>query len=176
MKTYRELAKKHSDQEMAASLVFPSGLTPEERESGLAAFRRIRKKIADKQTPRSRQISLLLQLKFTIEDYVYDQASENILYDFGFFLKEYIERLEKKNKEFAQEIDVDPAELSQVINRHRKPTEKLIYRLEIHSNHNFPAILWFRILEKDREKLLSANRQLIDKEKKHVKHKLAFSI
>ena len=65
--------------------------------------------------------------------------------------------------------------MSQVINKRRKPTEKLIFRLEIHSNKNFPALMWFRLLEKDRAYELKHNKDIIDSEKKHVKEKLAFS-
>ncbi|MGV8091475.1 MAG: hypothetical protein AB2L24_06360 [Mangrovibacterium sp.] len=65
--------------------------------------------------------------------------------------------------------------MSQVINRHRKPAEKLIFRLEIHSNRNFPAIMWFKLLEKERVYELLHNRNLIDNEEKHVKQRLEFS-
>ena len=83
--------------------------------------------------------------------------------------------MEKKNKEFAEEIDLDATELSQVIHKHRKPTEKLIFRLEIHSNRNFPAVLWYRLMEKDRLYELLHNRNIVNIEKKHVKQKLEFS-
>jgi len=65
--------------------------------------------------------------------------------------------------------------LSQVINKHRKPTDKLIYRLEIHSNRNFPALMWFKLLEKERAYELLHNKGMIESEKKHVKRKLGFS-
>ncbi|PZR24971.1 MAG: hypothetical protein DI535_20195 [Citrobacter freundii] len=44
-------------------------------------------------------------------------------------------------------------------------TDKLIYRLDIHSNKNFPAALWFRILEKERVYELTHHPEIIDKEK-----------
>jgi plasmid maintenance system antidote protein VapI len=91
-------------------------------------------------------------------------------------LKEYIIRLEKKNNKFASEINIDPTELSQVINRRRRPTEKLIFRLEIHSNRNFPALMWFKLLEKDRAYELKHHKEIIDKERKNVKEQLGFSI
>jgi len=116
----------------------------------------------------------LLQLRFLIEDYL-ETETFNKNYYFGFFLKEYIIRLEKKNNQFAEEINVNPTELSQIINKHRKPTEKLIFRLEIHSNRNFPALMWFKLLEKERAYELKHNKEIIDSEKKHVKPGLAFS-
>lgn len=175
MKSYKDLEKKYTPEEIAESFVFPGPKDKKQREANLEAFREYRKKKAKEQTEEQRVISLLLQLKYLIEDYVKTE-SFNKDYYFGYFLKEYISRIERKNKEFAQEIDVDPTELSQIINKHRKPTEKLIFRLEIHSNKNFPAILWFKLLEKDRAYELKHNRKIIDSEKKHVKQKLNFSI
>lgn len=174
MKSYKEIEKKYTPEEIAESIVFPGTKNIKEREAILSEFRDLRKKITDKQSEKSKTISLLLQLKFLIEDYL-EASSFNKNYYFGYFLKEYIARLEKKNKEFAAEIDVDPTELSQVINKHRKPTDKLIYRLEIHSNKNFPALMWFKLLEKERAYELLHNRGMIENEKKHVKRKLEFS-
>lgn len=174
MKSYKEIEKKYTPEEIAESIVFPGTKDTKEREAVLSEFRDFRKSMSDKQSEKSKTISLLLQLKFLIEDYV-EANSFNKNFYFGYFLKEYITRLEKKNKEFAAEIDIDPTELSQVINKHRKPTDKLIYRLEIHSNKNFPALMWFKLLEKERAYELLHNKGMIENEKKHVKRKLEFS-
>jgi plasmid maintenance system antidote protein VapI len=175
MKSYKDIEKEHTPEEIAESLVFPGTKDPKEREAEMVEFRKFRKKIANKQSEKNKLISQLLQLKFLIDDYIKsDTFNKN--YYFGYFLKEYITRLEKKNKQFADEINVNPTELSQVINQHRKPTEKLIFRLDIHSNKNFPALMWFRLLEKERAYELQHNKGIIDSEKKHVKEKLAFSI
>jgi plasmid maintenance system antidote protein VapI len=174
MKSYKEIERKYTPQEIAESIVFPGTKNTKEREAVLSEFRDFRKGISDKQSEKSKTISLLLQLKFLIEDYL-NTESFNKNYYFGYFLKEYIARLEKKNKEFATEIDVDPTELSQVINKHRKPTDKLIFRLEIHSNKNFPALMWFKLLEKERAYEILHNKGIIESEKKHVKRKLRFS-
>ncbi|SHM72603.1 hypothetical protein SAMN05444266_110124 [Chitinophaga jiangningensis] len=175
MKTYKEIEKKHTKKEIAESLVFPGPKDPVERENVLTALREIRKQKKQEQTEESKLIFQLLQLKYEIEDYLNaDTPSKN--YYFGYFLKEYIIRLEKKYKEFASEIDVNPTELSQIINRHRNPTDKIIYRLEIHSNRNFPALLWFRILEKQREYELIHDASIVNSEKGHVKKQLSFSL
>lgn len=174
MKSYKEIERKYTPQEIAESIVFPGTKNTKEREAVLSEFRDFRKGISDKQSEKSKTISLLLQLRFLIEDYL-NTESFNKNYYFGCFLKEYIARLEKKNKEFAAEIDVDPTELNQVINKHRKPTDKLIFRLEIHSNKNFPALMWFKLLEKERAYEILHNKGIIESEKKHVKGKLRFS-
>jgi len=174
MKSFKDTEKEYTPEKIAESLVFPGTKTPTEREAVLSEFRKFRKKITDTQTKESKTISKLLQLKFLMEDYL-NTGTYNKNFCFGYFLKEYIQRLGKKNKEFAQEIGADATELSQVINRHRKPSEKLIFRLEIHSNRNFPAIIWFKLLEKEQVYELLHNRNLIDNEEKHVKQRLAFS-
>jgi plasmid maintenance system antidote protein VapI len=175
MKSLKKIEKEYTPEEIAESFVFPGPKTLRERNELLEAFREHRKKLSVKQSDKTKLISQLLQLKYLIEDHIKsDKLNKN--YTFGYFLKEYITRLEKKNNQFASEISVDPAELSQVINKHRKPTEKLIFRLEIHSNRNFPALMWFRLLEKDRAYELKHHREIIDSEKKNVKQRLEFSL
>lgn len=174
MKSLKNIEKEYTPEEIAGSFIFPGPKDPEERTALLEAFQKHRKQVSDKQSEKTKLISQLLQLKFLIEDYLKtDKLSKD--FSFGYFLKEYISRLEKKNKQFADEINIDPAELSMVINKHRKPTEKLIFRLEIHSNRNFPALMWFKVLEKDRAYELKHHKEIIDKEKKNVKQKLEFS-
>jgi len=174
MKSLKTIEKEYTPEEIEETIVFPGPKDPKKREALLEEFRKYRKKVSDKQSEKTKLISELLQLKFLIEDHIKSDIFNKDYY-FGYFLKEYITRLEKKNNQFADEIDVKPTELSQVINQRRKPTEKLIFRLEIHSNKNFPALMWFRLLEKDRAYELKHNRGIIDSEKKHVKEKLAFS-
>ena len=174
MKSIKNIEKDLTPEEIAEAYVFPGAKNKKEREETLDAFRDFRRKIVGKQSAKSKLIADLLQLKFLIEDYVATD-DYNALYHFGYFLKEYILRIEKNNKEFAGEIDIAPTELSQVINKHRQPTEKLIYRLELHSNRNFPAILWFKILEKERAYMLTHDKGIIDSEKKHVKQRLEFA-
>lgn len=165
--------KKYTDADLAEAMVFATD--KEQHAHALDDFKIVRARLSSRQSEKSKQKTKLLQLKFMMEDYLASREF-NKEYYFGYFLKEYIVRLEVKNKEFANDIMVNPAELSQVIKRRRKPTEKLIYRLHIHSNKNFPATIWFALLEKDRNFELYYNRTIIDSEEKHVKRKLAFSL
>lgn len=175
MKSYKEIARKYKPEEIAESFVFPNDLKGIQKEQVLDGFRKWRKKNDLKRSSRSRLITQLLQLRFLMEDYI-KESNYKKDYDFSYFLKEYIIRLEKKNKDFANEIDVDPTELSQIINKHRPPNEKFIIRLEIHSNKNFPAIIWFKLIEKERAFELLHNTQLRTAESKHVKSRLDFTI
>lgn len=165
-----------------SEIVYPGTYFDKDQKAILEDFKIVRKAISNKQRPKDILLTQLLQLKFFIEDYIHnyngDQQAvlntQETLF-FGGFLKEYIQRIEKKNKEFAEEIDVKATELSLIINKRRKPTDKIIYRLEIHSNNLFPAKLWFRVLEKDREIELMRNRDIIERERKHVRKTLAVS-
>lgn len=174
MKSYKEIAKKYKPEEIAESFVFPNDLNKDQREQSLDGFRSWRKKNEANRTIESKLITQLLQLRFVMEDYIREIGYKKD-YDFSYFLKEYINRLEKKNKDFAKEIDVDPTELSQIIHKHRPPNEKFIIRLEIHSNKNFPAIIWFKLIEKERAFELLNNSHLRASESKHVKSKLNFT-
>ena len=174
MKSHKNIEEQYTPQEIAESFVFPGTKDPEERELMLAEYKKYRKQLSDNETEEGRIFSRLLQLKFQMEDYLANKVF-NKSYDFGYFLKEYVARLDKKNKQFAEEIGIDPTELSQILNKHRKPTDKLIYRLHIHSNSGLPAIMWFRLLEKERIHELTYNKDVINNERPHVKQTLSFS-
>jgi hypothetical protein len=172
-KVYEELSKIYTPEEIVEAYIFPA--SDEQRERGLEAFRQYRRELEANRTEKDRLIMKLLQLKFQIEDVIKSNAFDKEKH-FGFFLKEYISCLEKKNKEFADEVDVDPTELSLFINRRRDPPEKFIIRLEIHSNKNFPAIMWYKLLEKEKEHKLIYNQALRQSELGHVKTQLPFSL
>jgi len=175
MKSYKALSQKYNAKEIAESFVFPGSKNEEQRQSQLASFQEYRQKIDHSLTQEDRLRILLLQLKFHMEDYIQSKDFSQTQ-TFSFFLKEYISRLGKKNKEFAEEIDIDPTELSQIINHHRYPSEKFIIRLEIHSNKNFPALMWFRLIEKEKAYKIVHNKNLREQEINHVKQKLEFSL
>jgi plasmid maintenance system antidote protein VapI len=174
MKSYKELARKYTPAEIAESFVFPGESDKKQREESLESFQKFRRETESRRSPKDKLISQLLQLRFLMEDYV-KTDSYNTNYNFAYFLKEYIGRQQKKHKEFAHEIQVDPTELSQIINRRRPPSEKLIIRLEIHSNKSFPAIMWFKTIQMEKAFELVHDQELRETEHKHVKGKLAFS-
>ncbi|QJB30869.1 hypothetical protein HF329_05960 [Chitinophaga oryzae] len=97
MKSYKEIEKKHSPEEIAESLVFPGPKDPVKREKMLSALREVRKQQKENQSEESKLISQLLQLKFLMEDYLKADSFNKNFY-FGYFLNEYIARLEKKKK------------------------------------------------------------------------------
>ncbi|HVX01507.1 MAG TPA: hypothetical protein VHA52_13880 [Candidatus Babeliaceae bacterium] len=175
MKSYNEIAKKYKPKEIAESFVFPGSKNKETRRKQIEAFREYRKQAEAGLSKKDKLISRLLQLKFQMEDYI-NSKDVHESYSFGYFLEEYILRLEMKKKNFADSIGIDPTELSQVINRHRPPSDKLIMRLDIHSNKNFPASLWLKLTEKEKAYSLMHDYELREHEGKYVKGSLKFSL
>ncbi len=174
MKSYKEIEQKYKPEEIAESFVFPPDLDAGQREKSLEQFRKWRKENESKRSAKSKFITRLLQLKFLMDDYIKNKEFKKE-YDFSYFLVQYIDILDIKKKEFAQVIDVDPTELSQILNKHRSPSEKFIIRLELHSNKNFPAIIWYKLVEKEKAFQLQNDTNLRISESKHVKSKLDFT-
>jgi plasmid maintenance system antidote protein VapI len=174
METYKELEKKYTLEEIAESYVFPAGTEGHERDEVLSAFRTFRKEKASAQSEENKYRTRLLQLRFILEDYIASPLFEE-KYDFAYFLDQYITRLEMNYKEFAKNIEVGASTISQIIGKHRKPTDKIIYRIHIHSNKNFPAALWYKLLEKEKIYELEHDKSILQAESKHVTHSLNFS-
>lgn len=174
MKT-NKLINKYTPKELADAFVFRTKLSAKKKVQANKQLNGMRKKVQAKSTPEQELLARLLQLKYQMEDY-----SNNAPYDvnrsFGFFLREYLKFLNMRNKDFASDIGIDETELSQVLNRHRKPSEKVIIRLEIHSNKIIPAIIWFKLLEKEKEYEILTDSKIRTVERKHVKNKLQLSI
>lgn len=68
MKSYKEIEKKHSPEEMAEALVFPHTESKSEKEAFMSEFRVFRKALSEKQTEMDKMISRLLQVKYSLED------------------------------------------------------------------------------------------------------------
>ena len=165
-----KLNDKYTDKELVESFVFRNKITPTQKKESDFRLSEMRKGIQDSITPKQLLLARLLQLKYQIEDYL-ENSTYDIKFSFGFFLRGYLETLNKKNKEFANDIDIAETELSQILNKHRNPTEKVMIRLEIHSNKIIPAIMWYKLLEKEHEIL--TNSDLRVKEKDHVRNMVA---
>ena len=84
----------------------------------------------------------LMQLKLQMEEYVKDPVYDKHNY-FSEFLKTYIDSIYSKRITFAEDIDIAPVSLSQVINNHREPNEEFIMKLMIHSEKVYKDICEF---------------------------------
>ena len=164
-----KLKNRYSKKELVESFVFRSELTKAQKKSADEELREMRKKLKTAHTSEVKIVSNLLQLKFQIEDYLNNPGYDNEL-TFGHFLKDYLRSLNKKNKDFANDIAISEAELSQILNKHRDPSEKIMIRLELHSNQTIPATIWYKLLEKEKEHKLATNLQMRLEVKNNVKN------
>lgn len=168
--TSTEGLQKYTHSELADALVFPAAGTPadyEKQEQEL--FWAGRRAEFENRSVGEQVHAALLQLRFRLEDYVQGDGYEETL-DFGYFLNEYIRVQRKKDKVFAQDVDVKPYVLSQYLNGHRNPTDRFIIRLELHSNGLIPALLWFRLLQKEKEFEIAHDPAIREEEKQFVKN------
>ena len=167
MKTTK-LIRKYTSKELAESFIFRSKLSAEDKRKSDMRLKELLEKSVKKMTPQQILFSRVLQLKYQIEDYLKNQDFDKSR-SFSYFLRIYLDSLNRKNKDFANDINIDETELSQILNKHRKPSEKIVIRLEIHSNKIIPAIFWFRLLEKEKEYEILTNNVIRKTEGKFVK-------
>lgn len=172
MKT-KKFSTRHTPEELAEAIVFPVTLTQTQKKEAREQLAAARK--GQKEMTGDDRLSLnVLQLKFQLEDYIQNKEFSPEL-TFGYFLKQYVDLLHVKRKQFADEISIDETLLSQFINQHRTPPEYIAIRLELHSNNSIPATYWFKLVEKQREHELKTDKELRRKENKNVHRKLAIS-
>ena len=84
----------------------------------------------------------LLQLKLKMEEYLKNPVYDNRNY-FSEFLESYVDAIYAKRSGFAEDIDIAPVSLSQVINNHREPKEEFMMRLMIHSEMVYKNVCEF---------------------------------
>lgn len=164
----KRLLEKYTPEELAEAFVFRSTLTPEEQKQADKELNEHRLKMIGAMTPEQKITGQLFRLRFHIEDYV-KSPEYDANRSFGHFLREYIQISYKANKDFARDLGIKDTELSQLVNNHRAPSEKILIRLEVHSNNMIKAGLWNKLVEKEREHEIETNHDLRISESKYVK-------
>lgn len=156
-------------------LIFTRNLTKRAQEKAKAELAEARQKVQAGLSESDRLAAKILQFKLKLKEYFkMDQFDPSMR--FSSCLAEYIQILNKKQRTFAEEIDITETELSQVINNHRTPAEYLFIRLEIHSNNNIPAEWWYRLVEKENEHMISTDVKMRHEQRKHVRKKLEIRV
>ncbi|HRN46769.1 MAG TPA: hypothetical protein PLR74_07030 [Agriterribacter sp.] len=166
---------KHTPGELAKAYVYPVTLTPAQKKEADKQLKAARTKVQSEMTAEDKLTSDILQLRFRLEDYLNNEQFDPKL-KFSYFLKAYVQLLNKKRKVFAREINIDETELSQLINDHRSPSENIIIRLELHSNKAIPAIAWYKLIEREKEHYIITNKTIRKQEEKHVSNRLTVDI
>ena len=85
----------------------------------------------------------LLQLKLKMEEFLKTTVHKECDF-FIEFLKSYIDTIYSKRVHFAEDINVKPVLLSQVLNKHREPKDEFILRLMMHSEKTFKSVCHFQ--------------------------------
>ena len=167
--SYKKLRKKFTPEELADAFVFPVKITAKQKKEAAEQLAAARKKSRETMTDETKYGLRAFGTRFRIEDSLQEETF-NPDHSFGSFLKQYIELMEKKRKEFAAEISIDETLLSQLINGHRFPPDYVAIRLELHSNNIIPATHWLRLVEKQRLHEIENDKELRKKEKPYVNH------
>lgn len=158
-------------EEAVKSFVYPVKLSDQERKQSNSALSQLRSEWKSKASQEDFLLAKVLQLKFQLEDYLesneYDEKK-----GFSYFLKMYLEILDKKYIDFANDIHTHKTLISQLINNTRVPNDTFFIRLEIHSNNIIPAEHWLQLIQKDKVHDLKTNSNLRRMEKKYVAGKI----
>ena len=163
--------KKHTNKELAEAHVYPTELSAIEKRKAEKEFSDFVGHRRDHMTEEDRYYSRLLQLKYMMEDYINDSVYKKN-YTFGYFLNEYIHSIHKSKTEFAKEIGLHLTQVSRLLNNRDIPNDRILVRLETHSNNLIPDIYWYRITEKQKEWGFIMNKTLRKTERKKVKNNL----
>jgi len=166
-KQEQKITDLYSPEDLAENFVFPNALTARQKKDADESLRTELRQRRMAQTADFKVSGALLQLRYQIEDYVNDVNFDKRK-SFGHFLKMYVDCFNKRHVEFAKEINVKPAELSQYINDHRKPPQHIMVRLELHSSNMIPAVDWYRLSEKATIHKLSTDKVMRRAEMKFV--------
>lgn len=169
MKTKKNLTNR----QLAESYVFPNVLTGKEREEAEKEFAALRMQRLRERTDEQKLYADVVQLKYKLENYL-NSSDYNEELTFGHFLLEYLRIQNKKQREFAREIDLHDTRLNRILKGAEDPNKQLMYRLEFHSDNLIPALTWWRLLEKKSEYELVNDKKAKKQEYAKVKKKLAF--
>jgi plasmid maintenance system antidote protein VapI len=173
--SYKELLKKYGPEELANGFVFPVKLTAKQKKEAAVQLAAARKRTQAEMTDETKFSLNAFGVRFRIESYLNQETFDPEI-TFGSFLKMYVELMEKKNKEFAEEISIDETMLSQLINNHRMPPDYIAIRLELHSDTIIPATYWIRLVDKQRLHEITTDKELRKKEMKFVHGKLTIKL
>jgi len=172
-KVFEKLEERLSEEEIAESYVIPAELDKEEKEKVLAEFRRMRLTQLGKRTEEDLIFSDLMSLRIMIQEYL---RRDEYVPDksFGSYLTEYIRIVRRTKKEFSEDISIHNTRLSRILNEREEPNIELVYRLEEHSGHLIPALIWWKLIMKKQEYLIKQDEKKRKQEGLKVKNALKF--
>jgi len=173
-KIYQKLKKQYTDEEIVEAMLIPADLTEEESATLSAEMKEIRFQKLREMTEEDRILSDIMRLRFNIENYL-KTDSFSFEKTLGKYLEEYIRILKKSRREISEDLSVHYTKLSRIINDKEEPNIELTYRLDKHSGNLIKAKLWWRLIIKKQEFILSKDEDTRQKEEAKVKNYLKAS-
>jgi transcriptional regulator with XRE-family HTH domain len=170
----KKILTEMTSEEIADAYVLPVHLTNEEQKLANKELTNARAKRRNEMSEGKKLYNRLLLLKTRLEDYVNSPAYKAD-FTFGYFLQEYLQLQNKKQNEFAKEINVNATVLNQYIHEHRVPNENIFVRFEIHSGDLIKAVDLLRLVDKEKEYQISHDLDLRKREALNVLNKLEFA-
>lgn len=168
-KIYKNLEKIYSAEEMAENFYVQKEMTKSEQQSAHEEIWKIRQKLLSEMSSEDKIYSELLRIKYQIKNYVEKEgyiSNQSV----STFLKDYMKVLGKKQKDLSIDLDIHKTRLSRILNNRERISLQLAYRLEIHSGDLIPAILWWKLVQKEIEEEIKADKDERKKERKKVKN------
>lgn len=167
----RKLNGKVTQAELDGDVFIGVELTPAQKKEAAIYLAEARKKDKEEMTEEVRVGLIQHHIRARIDDYIatdkYDPAMS-----FGYFLKEYVDLIQTKRKDFAEQIGIDESLLSQLINGHRLPPDYITIRLEIHSGNRISASRWYKLITMEKEHYIKTDKEIRKKQRRFVHNPL----
>lgn len=170
-KIYQKLRKKYSNKEIAESMMIPADLTDKEKKKLAKEMKEIRLQKLRETSEEDQILSDVMRLRFQIEDYLKKQ-NFSFQKTFGKYLEEYIRIIKKSRREIAEDLSIHYTKLSRIINDKEEPNIEFSYRLEKHSANLIKAELWWKLMIKKQEFIISKDDETRSIEQRKVKNSL----
>ncbi len=102
---------------------------------------------SQKRTPEQQVSDRLLEIRFRMEDYLAGDSIDQAVKTVGQFLRECVEAVQIKNKDFASYIGIEESNLSAMFNGRRRISPDFALKLE--QIFSIPPALWLGIQTKN---------------------------
>lgn len=167
----RKLNGKVTQAELDGDVFIGVELTPAEKKEASRILAEAREKSKREMTEEVRVGLIQHHIRARIDDYIGSEKYDPAM-SFGYFLKEYIDLIRTKRKDFAGQIGIDESLLSQLINGHRMPPDYIAIRLEIHSDSRISAGRWYKLITMEKEHYIKTDQEIRKKQRKFVHNPL----
>lgn len=168
---YQKLKQKYTDEEIADATFLPADLTESEKQAFGAEMKEIRLQHWREMTEEDRILADVMRLRFQIEAYI-RKSEFSFQKTFGKYLEAYIHILNKPKRAIATDLSIHYTKLSRIIHDKEEPNVAFTYRLEKHSGYLIPAKLWWKLIVKKQEYILSQDETTRKTEQQKVKNAL----